>query len=844
MAFAARLGSLVEDLVQSLAQSTGQSTSSLPASWFPDAVLRKLKTHPYLRTNPFEIEDRLEGLDERFRVNNREALADALDLRLRSLLQHPSQWHPDVLHLLLELSDQPTLKTCLDSLKLLPPSRELPPEDPPLRWEQVAREDGWGQDEDLWKSISYTSDDSAEDDTGRLSAVETSDVTSIPGDETPARSAEDYIIYPAASDALQSVLETQAWRTRSPRDAPRTSTPRIVISELQVVREALFMLHGFECSLFDSLAEPIPAFQMAGTALETHSALMGSLADNGRRMRVIRQFVAQPQTVPHVQALQDCLTRHLADVDRRLSAIQARFASPENEVVVSLIAVMSELASHLEPVLTLSDIVARLQDAAPSDTFRCLELMFDEIGVARLAGKPGTYELLVRAFVECLNIYLRPVQLWMREGKLLPGDEPFFITEPSSRVSLGDTWQARFQIRKTADGRPHAPTFLQPAIGDIYNAGRSMVALRLLGKATAITRPSHRDEPPLDYDALCPTGFELAPFADLFNNAFERWVQSRYRETWATLKSTLVEDWGLFASLDALRALYLMADGRAAATLCEALFARLDSTDADWRDRYVLTTAGREAFASLLDPSRLVISVDPEFSPTSAIGNGTVRAALPGIKVSYRLSWPVQMIVTAESRAHYQSVFTFLLQIKRAMYALHKTRLLDKHRTNQKSRGRRSLFYSTRNKLLWFCATIHTYLATQVLEPTAVQMRRDIDSAQNVDAMIAAQCSGMKRMTEEACLGSELARVRERMLDVMDMAVKFENGQRHATGRDGRKEETCFEALGEMATDLDHHARFVCRELRSVASTSRSRPASAKWDILVDMLQAGVREER
>ncbi|PHH79010.1 hypothetical protein CDD80_5863 [Ophiocordyceps camponoti-rufipedis] len=813
MAFAARLGPLTEDLLQSLAPSDTEIDTQLPSSWLPDAVLRKLKTHPYLRTNPFEIEQRLEGLDEKFRVNNREALADALRLRLSSLSQQPSQWHPDVLHLLLELSDQPTFKSRLDSLDALQQSRELPPQEPPLKWEQIAREDGWGRDEDLWKSTSYSSDGSVDDDTGLVSAVESSEATSLAGDdEAPARSAQDYIVHPVASDALQVVLEAQSWRA--------IPSEPCVVSELQVVRDVLFMLRGLDCSLFDCTGQPVPSFRMAGTASETHSALMGSLADKGRRMRIIRQFIAQPQTVPHVQALQDCLSRRLAHFDGRLSAIESRFALPEGEVVVSLLAVTSELASCLEPALALSRIVSRLREATTSDTFYCLELLFDEIGVTQLAGKSDTFEVLVRVFIECLNIYLRPVQLWMREGKLLPGDESFFVTEPSTRVSLGETWRSRFQIRKTADGRPQAPSFIQPAVGDIYNAGRNMVVLRLLGKAT--TQLSSKAEPPLDYDALCPAGFELAPFADLFSAAFGRWVQSRCCETWAILKPTLVKDWGLFESLDALQALYLMADGRAAGTLCSALFA---AKDTGWRDGYAVTMTGREAYALLRDPSRLVISFDEDL----VRGNDSVRAVLPVIKVSYRVPWPVQMIVTTESMAHYQSIFTLLLQLKKAMHALHEARLPDDY---DEDRPQSCLFYSTRHKLLWFCATIHTYLATQVLEPTAVQMKRDLESANSIEAMIAAQCRAMKLMTEQACLGHELTSVREKMLDILDLAVRLNHSQNS----------DCSEDLAETAVHLDQHARFVCRQLRSVASANSSL-SSAKWHVLADMLQTGVRDD-
>lgn len=101
---------------------------------------------------PSKVDNTLRDLEERFRINHREGLADALRDRLNALRQHPAKWHPEALYLLLELSDQPTLKARLSDLEALRQEEEQ--EEAPLRWEDIAREDGWDQDANMWKSIS------------------------------------------------------------------------------------------------------------------------------------------------------------------------------------------------------------------------------------------------------------------------------------------------------------------------------------------------------------------------------------------------------------------------------------------------------------------------------------------------------------------------------------------------------------------------------------------------------------------------------------------------------------------------------------------------------------------
>lgn len=598
------------------------------------------------------------------------------------------------------------------------------------------------------------------------------------------------------------------------------------------------MLHGLECTLFGPRGATVPAFQLANVAWETHWALMSTFSEFGRQLSVLRDFVCQLQTVPHLQTLQDCISRRLRALDCRLSEMQARLALPRDEVVVSLVRIKGELDPQLEPLFTLSSIVARVQEASGLETFRYLELMFDETCVAQLTGRPETYEFLARIFVECFNVYLRPIRHWMDEGKLLPGNKLFFIDESPSDVPLGDTWRRRFELRKTADGRLHAPDFLQPAVGKIYNAGKNIVVLRLLGKHDATPRRVD-EEPALDYDAVCPRGLELAPFADVFGAAFDRWIQNKYRKTSTMLKDALFGDWGLSSVLDALQSLYLMSDGFAA-SFTEGLFSKLDVAKPGWYDGWALTAAGREAFASLVDTSRLSVSIDAAAARMPGPqGRKSVKTALPSIEVSYRLPWPVQMVVTDESVAHYQSIFT-LLQLKRAAHALHKPRILDNYWTDHETWRERALFYSSRSRLFWFCTTIQTYLATLVLEPAERQMRRGLETAEDMDAMIALHAGAMKQMIDQACLGSRLAPIREGILDVLDLAIKLERGRLRT--KDGGR--AYAEVLEEIGVGFDRHLRFICGGLRSVARASSVSQSAAKWGILADMLEAGSGDAR
>ncbi|VUC22585.1 unnamed protein product [Clonostachys rosea] len=826
MAFAARLGPLTSELVEAVTHVSSQRHPERHKH-HRDVVLRKLKSHPFLRTNQFEVANTLDGLEERFRVNNRDDLADNLHERLEKLQEVSTKWHPEILFLLLELSDQPTFNTELADLELLRESEE--DLDPALLWETIAKEDGWDQDAELWKSIKYS--DSSDDDMSYANTADGSDSISEtdPSDaEGPLRTTENKIVHPEDESLFNSVRESQSWRTAKPATDASGRIRKVGVSEAHVLREVLFMLQGLETTLFDRNIVPVPSFQISHIVWDTHRALINTFAEFGRRLAPLRIFMKKSQDLAHIQAFQDSIGSHLLDFDQKLSEIHSRLACPQKDEVVSLMALKTELTPWLRPLHALADVVTGMNDTSDSGAFRHLELLYQGATLAQSSEDTLIYVSLARVFAECFNVYLRPIRLWMDEGKLQTGAS-FFIYETSAELTLSRIWSDRFKFRTGVDGGLYAPGFLRPAASKIMNAGKNTVVLKRL-EYQSILHHVEEEEPPLDYDSICPAGFEFVPFPDLFAAAFERWVQSKYRSTSTTLKTALFEQCALFSNLDSLERLYFMSDGSASTIFHEAIFAKIDSLDPSWRSRYFLTAIAQEAFGALLDADRLIVSVDKagiDESPTSA--RDSVRSVLPHVRVNYRLTWPVQMILSSTSMENYQKIFSLLLQFKRAAYELHKPKILDHYWTDHEDWEARALYYSCRTRILWFCNTMQNYISTLVVTPHLLEMRQKLREAQDVDALIIVHDTFLKNIVDGVCLGARLELIRECMSDIMDLAIKLE--QLYAGN-------TTLEVLNEIQEDFERHLRFITEGLRSVAR-AKGDSQSAKWDTLAEMLQMG-----
>ncbi|KAJ0117721.1 hypothetical protein J7T55_001921 [Diaporthe amygdali] len=857
MAFLAEFGALTDELVTII---TSTSPASHPSRFnsFRESALRSLRNRNYLQTNHFLVEDQLRGLVERFSVVGRDGLSEALRQRLDSLSTRTTRFTPELLHLFLELSDRPTQKTSLDVLERLRP----PDQDPglKLRWEDIAKEDGWAQERGLWKNVDFA--DSSEDELvqdSQSQASEDSSDTSISSATQTKRTARDLILpQNDGESALEIVRKSQEWRNAAlPRDEAGRPL-KIPISELQILREALFMLNGLPSDLFGTDCTPVARYQLADISWDTYRALINSFAECGRTLLPLRKFCETIQDIPMVQAFQDSVCERLRLFDREIALIQHRFVDIKSDTIVSLISLQEELKSHLTPLTALGHVVRQLQDERFAHAFRCLELLYDATCIAQLSGDVRTYSFLGVIFFECFRVYTIPIRRWMEEGHLTPGDKTFFVAECSTPVPLHQMWSHKFELRRTHDDQLHAPNFLQPALRKVFNTGKSVVVLKQLGRFRSVRDDpaAHTLEPPLDFESICGSpDLTLAPFSELFSDAFDLWIQSKYYSTAANLQAILFESCGLWSSFDVLQNIYFMSDGSISEIFSSSIFSNLDEMNTTWTDRFSLTEAAQEAW-----------------SQYSGLEIRRIAAILNKLFISCR-----SYDETSEQLA----------------------------------------FYSLRSRLIWFTNILQTYLTTLVLAPNIARMRGDVRNAEDVDDMIKIHSAFSKRIMEEAFLGAKLEPIKECMLDVLDLAIKLEDARlaeeekraseaagisqhddlttpkrpgaggaisSEKTPRSGvyvspkerereedntilfgdgddddedfgvqdpvntpkqnqkkQQRQTYAEVLMGIRADFDRHLRFIAGSLRGVARASVDA-AAPKWDILAEMLEMGIRD--
>ncbi|EGS17244.1 uncharacterized protein CTHT_0065630 [Thermochaetoides thermophila DSM 1495] len=898
MAFLAQLGALADDLVSAIVGIPEDQTTQRDAC--RDFVLRSLRHHNFGRTNQFEVQDRLNGLEERFSIVGRDALADALRTRLDALEPHQNQFTPELLHLLLELADQPAQKARLSDLGGLDkPKKE---EAPPLTWRQIAKEDNWKDDPEIWRFISYR-EDSSDDDRSRADQPADSQsvisleslTTATTEDESCRLTPEDLVVEPDGADLLRQIQKAQSWRNMPALDAegPPKKTP---ISTIHLLREALFMLSGLETTLFDQDCAPALDYQLHGVAWTTYKALATSFSECGRKLIPLRSFIKTKEQSPLLQVFQDSAQKALASFDRTLSSIQERFVSIQADTIVSAMSVLEEVSKAVVPLHALSGIVRQLGEERNPHAFRYLELLYDSVELAQLQGQMDTYKLLGRAFFDCFQVYLRPIRLWMEEGRVLPGDRTFFVSESPTKLPLSQVWKGQFNLRQTPDGALHAPRFLKFALHRIFTAGKSIVVLKHMKRHEPVTKYGvSAAEPKMDFETVCPPELEFAPFSELFNTAFQNWIESKHHTAAVTLRELLFTSYGLSEELRALQHVYFMSNYSVVNDFTSSIFRHIDTVNDSWQDRFALTELAQDALSSCIIRERLSAEIDLRIlaDHVSAPRN-SVRFFLPAIRLRYRLPWPVQIVVPEDSIRAYQTVFTYQLQLHRALSALHQPIFTFRKPSPAKEQR---LYYRLHTHLLWFTNTLLTYLTTFVLAPNTAQLTTALDAAEDIDEMVAAHGAFVSRILAESGLTPAMAPIREAILDVLDLAIRVE-GVHHKEAERWEREKSERERLEVMASpytspekkrrllalpprrarrsrgisvseedwddqtdevgraeegksygamlrdsqkEFERLLRFVAAALRGTARASKDEAAS-KWDMLAEMLEAGIKE--
>ncbi|PWY80418.1 gamma-tubulin complex component GCP5 [Aspergillus sclerotioniger CBS 115572] len=775
MAVTADVSALTDELITAVAKPDRKDTPHFRN--LRRRVEDTFKSHAYARTDQFAVANQLEGLQEKFQVLCRDELADALRIRLTELHEHQSSWFPEILSLLLQLADRPAQRSKIERVTAVKPSEEAKA----LIWTELDADGSAYCDEDIWENVDFGVDSSDDD----VESVSTDSYHTRNQPETSINTEEDYVIPDEVftsgenDELIDSIAKAQFWKDGESSVADRGQPASRVITELQVVRETIFMLQGLPTSLFwrlDGSVEIDRRYTITNLSNETFLSLLRSLSSTGAKLDVLRQFCSVPQKIPYMQTFHRGLESFLSKFDTFLSSVQLQYLSRLSTVSISLLQLSEDVRRESRLLLMLSDLVSSLMLNASDSAVRCLDLLYDLVCLTQATGDDDAFMALAELFFSCFETYARPVRLWMETGQLDSSAGEFFIYKDQRDSDLRTLWHDWYVLDKTR--LLNAPKFIQSIAHKIFITGKSMVFLRYLNTSEENETPRKVS---LAFKEVLPPGSAsfCLPFSVLLESAFARLVDENHSYTSALLRRELDQQCGLWISIQALEYIYLSTDMSIFGPIDSKIFDLIDRGKGAWSDRFLLTELAQSAFSALsfIDPSRLIVRTPKEAHSNANSRSRSVKV-LNAISFDYILPWPVANIITKDTIRGYQCISTFLMQIRRAKQTIIKQRLQHNTQSDKIQDSRNNtLSYALRHNMLWFLNTLYSHMTDFVVSTATESLRKSLSASADVDGMIAAHRSFMHSLEEQCLLSTNLHPLHQAIITILDLCVCFADAQ-------------------------------------------------------------------
>ncbi|KAF8425526.1 Spc98 family-domain-containing protein [Tirmania nivea] len=622
---------------------------------------RSIKNHTYVRTNPFEVNRRLNELEERFSIVCKDSIADALHSRREEL--KASNFKAKTLSLILNLSWRPVEFARLSDLEAV--KKPEPPRE--LTWADIIGDEPL--EGDIWDpmDLEHGSELSSVCDGSEISETE-EDVQDQMKNVTMRKKMQDKeeeeailpmdcFTIPVDWSHLQRLKGAQYWYVPAkvlPEQVDASVTTDKVddlwlVSELHAIRETLFMLNCVPCSLYEvgrrTLSEGKDPyivwidmhklkkkFAMRHASREGFISILGWFAERGTAINRIREFVKRKEEIPSRQSFLAALSASLSVLNQILAENEATYVTKEgNAQVISLLQLQQSLEPALRPYMTLSSIVVSLSKSSfisSAHSSEHLDLLFDSACHLQSIGCISSFEFIAKIFFQCLQTYIRPIREWMEYGEVHAQDINFFVRsskeEEDNTITgepiLSTIWHDQFTLLKDVHGNLKAPRFVLSVANTILTTGKSVVFLkRLISYEEPLVSTS--GQPELDFNTVYQHGRSddagLAPFDELFSSAFSEWTRKKHQSVSSKLRDVLFTNCGLWKTLAALEHIYFGADGAQLSALATAVFEKLDNVSANagtgkrsaggrprrrernnlWNDRFVLTELVQSVFS-------------------------------------------------------------------------------------------------------------------------------------------------------------------------------------------------------------------------------------------------------
>ena len=759
---------------------------------------------------------------------------------------------PEVLALLLHLSDNPYENTTVKDLDLF--EKSAPPS--PLKWSELLEDDPLDNASGIWDGVDFTADSSEDEEDVSLSRSSTAEGSEIAAQAIDIEDCDSAKVFHALGLCLDQTHVEESIQLQiqnRPYQLETQTVETTIITETQLVREVLLLLLGLPTAVFAHTSggktHSQAGYRISGVSRQSLEHALAILQGIGAGLGIIRAWVARVETDPLLQTLQAALTLRLRDIDDTFSCKENQVLQQCSSDYITILQLLSEARLQTSALLPVADLLGSTEMWERGRSFTILESLYALVCNLQMVGDLQGYRSMAELFLECFDRYTRPIRMWMESGELDEKDAGFFIRQKQTRVTLTSLWDDQYEILLGDNGLPRAPGFLHLATSRIFTSGKSRNFLKHLELMPDKGIEDLCLGDSLTHRNVCgaSTSSNYSPFSDLFATALNAWLATRYQSSNFRLREALNFKSGLRESLDAIEYIYLFRNGALCGQITSVLGDLIDLGNHARIDDHVVTELFRRIFDNVdcIADDRLAVHIESD-------GHGSVpyrdqpSQIITSLIVSYNLSWAISNIIKPETFKTYQQVLVLLLQVNRAKLVL-ESQSICKDVLISKSNKRNFVLISLRHRLLWFVNCFLSYLTAAVLSEACSLMRTRMEEAEDLDDMIAVHQSYISRLQRQTFLTPKLQPTKQAITSMLDLVIIFSSTWKEIFSNEQMprpNEELEANQLSTRGDGEDWNLGDVPDEQIGVAFTSNKKlkQISSTYKRLLAFVTAGVQD--
>ena len=290
------------------------------------------------------------------------------------------------------------------------------------------------------------------------------------------------------------------------------------------------------------------------------------------------------------------------------------------------------------------------------------------------------------------------------------------------------------------------------------------------------------------------------PLKITFESSLHELIDSRYQEASNALLRLLKDRFKFEDHLAIVKNFFLMEAGDVLNVFYSEVFSKLRANEY-WQNMSYLTGILNESlilrFPQLVN--KLTVGIKAPSESRKMAKNASNVQSIDVIFLHYEMQWPLTVIFDSKAEETYNAVFSFLLQVKRALWSLEQLRIndllpgaktIEERLSDTESEASysgnepfaesknptklRQRLYILRVRLMHFVQSFHVYIMTRILHTSGLEFKMQLEKAKDFEEILTLHQDFLEKVYDRCLLSPKVGFAKEAITRILNLSLSFQ----------------------------------------------------------------------